>query len=202
MLYLQVIRSLVSKERVFNFKFISMKKLFLLFAAVVVSLTAGAQMYVGGEAGFWREWQKGANMTDFSIKPEVGYNLNENWAIGMAFGYEYEYWDGKKMNTFEVAPYVRYTYAKLGPVNLFLDGGFGFSTFKIKEKGVSSDAQNAWSVGLKPGLSVNLTEKLSFIAHFGSLGYSDADGNNGFGRNGFGFNVNGNNLLFGMLYNF
>ena len=134
-----------------------MKKLFLLIAVAVVTLTASAQVYVGGEVSFWREWQNAANKTTFSIMPEIGYNLDENWAIGTTLGYDYQYEKGVKYNAF----------AKLGNVNLFVDGGFGFATYKYKHNGVSSDSQNAWSVGLKPGLSVNLTEKLSFIAHVG-----------------------------------
>ena len=179
-----------------------MKKLFLLIAVAVVTLTASAQVYVGGEVSFWREWQNAANKTTFSIMPEIGYNLDENWAIGTTLGYDYQYEKGVKYNAFEVAPYARYTFAKLGNVNLFVDGGFGFATYKYKHNGVSSDSQNAWSVGLKPGLSVNLTEKLSFIAHVGFLGYRDADEAPIFGQNGFGFNLDGNALSFGLYYNF
>lgn len=102
----------------------------------------------------------------------------------------------------EVAPYARYTYAKLGSVNLFLDGGFGFETYKIKHNGITSDSQNAWEIGIKPGLSVNLTEKLSFIAHVGFFGYRDADDEPVFGQNGLGFNLDGNALSFGLYYNF
>ena len=142
----------------------------------VASLTAGAQVYVGGEVGLWRNWKDAANTTNFTIKPEVGYNLNEKWAVGTTLGYIYSYDQGEKTNAFTVAPYARYTFVKLGNVNLFLDGGFGFATYKVKSaEGVKGDAQNAWEVGIKPGVSVSLTEKLSFIAHVGFLGYRTAD---------------------------
>ena len=165
------------------------------------SLVANAQLYVGGELGFWREWQDGANTTNLTILPEIGYNLSDNLAIGTVIGWEYAYVQGIKANGLTVAPYLRYTFFKWDNVNVFVDGGFGFATAKVK----GMDAQNAWSVGLKPGVAVNLTEKLSFVTHFGFLGYRDSDDEIGpeiFGRNGFGLDLNGNNLTFGLYYNF
>lgn len=180
-----------------------MKKVLLSFVVAVMAISASAQVYLGGELGFWREWQDGANKTQFSILPEVGYNLSDSWAIGTTIGYVHQYQKGDKVNAFEVAPYARWTFLKLDNVNLFLDGGFGFATYKEKYKdGGDSGSQNAWSVGIKPGVSVNLNDKLSFVAHVGFLGYRDADEAQIFGDNGFGFGVDGNSLTFGLYWNF
>lgn len=178
-----------------------MKKFLFTLAAAVITLTASAQVYVGGEVGFWRNWDD--NHTTFTIKPEVGYTLSDNWAIGTTIGYAHNYKDGAKYNGFEVAPYARYTFVKFDAVSLFLDGGFGFQTYKVKVNGHSSDSQNGWEVGIKPGVKVDLTEKLSFVAHVGFLGYRDSDDDvSAFGEDGFGFSANGNNLTFGLYYNF
>ncbi len=48
-----------------------MKKIFLSVAVAAMSLTASAQVYVGGEVGAWRN--SDANTTTVSIQPEVGY---------------------------------------------------------------------------------------------------------------------------------
>lgn len=178
-----------------------MKKFLFTLVAAVVTLTASAQVYVGGEVGLWRNWND--NKTTFEILPEVGYNLNENWAIGTSIGYAYNYADGEKINAVEVAPYARYTYAKFDAVSLFLDGGFGFMTYKVTPRhGKSGDSQNAWQVGIKPGVKVDLTSKLSFVAHVGFFGYQDSDEATIWGEDGFGFQLNGNNLNFGLYYNF
>lgn len=90
----------------------------------------------------------------------------------------------------------------MGKVNLFLDGGFGFATYKIKG---NDSSDNAWEVGIKPGLSVNLTEKLSFVSHVGFFGYRDADDSvieDVFGEKGFGFDLNASQITFGLLWNF
>lgn len=170
--------------------------------AVVITLGASAQIYVGGEVGFWRNWTNGANETSAAVLPEAGYCLDKTWAIGSQIGWMYTYKSGVKTNTFIVTPYVRWTYVKFDAVSLFVDGGFGFGTYKMSGNGVDDDSHNAWNVGVKPGVAVNLTEKLSFVAHVGFFGYSDADDYSPFGETGFGFDVNGSNLGFGLYYNF
>lgn len=170
-----------------------MKKILLTAVVALMAFTANAQAFLGGEVGVWRN--PSANTTNFSIKPEVGYVLDQNWALGLGVGYEYAYVNGAKANSVNVNPYVRYTFAKLGPVNLFLDGGFDFETVKLK--GV--DSESAWGVGVKPGLAVNLTEKLSFVSHIGFAGYRDDDI---YGNDGFGCRLSGNELTFGLYYNF
>ncbi len=172
----------------------------------VMSLTASAQVYVGGSVGLWRDYN--ANETSFNLIPEAGYNLSDKWAIGLKLGYVHEYDQGVKANGFGVKPYARWSYAKLGPVRFFLDMGFGFNTYKTKvdvgNATVKSDPFNAWEIGVSPGLAVSLTEKLDFVAHVGFLGFRDSDDGSraAFGSDGFGFNVDGNNLTFGLYYNF
>lgn len=174
-----------------------MKKFFAIAALAVMTLTANAQVFVGGQLGAWRDYD--ANTTSVSVLPEVGYTLSDKFAIGTVIGWKYNYVQGTKANSLTVAPYARYTFAQFGNVNLFLDGGFGFDTYKVS----GADAANAWEIGIKPGVAVNLTDKLSFVSHFGFLGYRDADaGAKAFGKNGFGFNADANNITFGLYYNF
>ena len=178
-----------------------MKKLFLTLAVAAASLTASAQVYVGGEVGLWRN--KDANHTNFTIKPYLGYKLSDKWDLGIGIGYEHDYENHVKKNSFEVDPYARWSYVKFGPVSLFLDMGFGVATYKTKIGDHSSDAQVGWRVGVQPGVKVALCKNLDFIAHAGFLGYREADDKHcSYGEDGFGFNFSGNNLNFGVVYNF
>jgi hypothetical protein len=176
-----------------------MRKLLLIMVVAVVTMTAKAQIYVGGELGFWRDYD--ANETTFKIIPEVGYKLSDKWAIGTTLGYEYLYAQGEKVNAMQVAPYARYTALSFGNVNIFFDGGFGFKTYKEDE---TDDSFNSWEVGIKPGLSIALNSKLNFITHFGFLGYRDTDEGSAksWGKDGLGFDFSGNNLTFGLNYHF
>lgn len=172
-----------------------MKKYLLTAMVALMSLTASAQVYVGGELGFWRN--PDANTTQFQLSPEIGYNLSQDWALGLNLSYAYNYRNGVDANTVAVAPYARYSYAQWGPVRLFVDGGFGFKSIKIDD----ADAVNGWEIGLRPGLSVSVTDKLNFISHVGFLGYRDTEEIGGEGH-GFGFFLSGQELTFGIQYNF
>jgi hypothetical protein len=180
-----------------------MKKLFSLIAVAFVAMSVNAQVYVGGSLGIdaWSS-QKNAgdrSETTFSILPEVGYNLNDEWAVGTVIGYVSDKWvgvNGISESAFTFNPYARYTFAKLGKVNLFVDGGVDFT----------SASKADWSeiaVGFKPCLAVNLTDNISFVSHIGFIGWDqfnpDGDDNN---ISEFCLNLSGANLTFGLYYNF
>ena len=185
----------------------TMKKFFLMIAVALISLTASAQVYVGGEVGVWRN--PDANHTSLTINPEVGYQLSDKWDLGIGIGYNHNYLEGAKVNAFEVDPYARWSFAKFGPVSLFLDMTAGVSTYKTKFRdNDASDANTAWRIGVTPGVKVALAKNIDFVAHCGFLGYRDSDDAydggtlSPYGEDGFGFNVSGNSLTFGINYRF
>jgi len=184
-----------------------MKKIFAIALVAMMTMTANAQVYVGGGIGFETSSQDGNSETYFKIMPEIGYNLNENWAIGIAVGYG----ESKttinqggikmtdKVKAFEVAPYARYTFAKFDKVNLFVDG-----TFNYLHTDFAGSKNNTFGIGVKPGVAVNLNEKLSFVAHVGFLGYQNSkdDYDGAKAVNTFGVSLDGSDLSFGVYYNF
>lgn len=183
-----------------------MKKIMMTLAAVAVAATMNAQVYVGGGVGFQTSSYDGNSETYFKIMPEIGYNLDENWAVGISVGYGEAKTKVKeegvtmtaKVKSFSVAPYARYTFAKFDKVNLFVDGTVGY-----QYEDYAGTKVNTFGVGLKPGVAVNLNDKLSFVAHVGFLGYENekvkgADKS----TNSFGLSVDGSNLSFGVYYNF
>lgn len=179
-----------------------MKKLFSLIAVAFVAMSVNAQVYVGGSLGIdaWSS-QKNAgdrSETTFSILPEVGYNLNDEWAVGTVIGYVSDKWNriNGSESAFTFNPYARYTYLKAGKVSLFVDGGVDFTT-------ASKADWNELAIGLKPGLAVSLSDNISFVSHLGFIGYDvynpDGDDNN---ISKFGLDLSGNNLTFGLYFNF
>lgn len=175
--------------------------------AAVAAMTVNAQVFLGGSLAFeaWSSQKLAGDKSEtvFKILPEVGYSFNEDWAIGMVIGYEQDKFNGVRKvsgavseSAFSVAPYARYSFAHVGKVNFFVDGGLDFtSATKADWKKIS--------VGFKPGLSVNLTDHWSFVSHLGFLGWEqldpDGDDNN---VSKFGLNLSGSNITFGMYYNF
>ena len=180
-----------------------MKKIVMTLAAAFVATAMSAQVYVGGSLGI-NAWSSQKNAGDrsettFKIMPEIGYNINDAWAVGTVIGYVSDKWqgvEGVSENAFVIAPYARYTFAKCGKVNFFIDGGVGFTT-------ASKADWTEFSVGLKPGLAVALSDKVSFVSHFGFFGYDqwnpEGDNNN---ISKFGLDLDGNNLTFGLYLNF
>jgi hypothetical protein len=187
-----------------------MKKFLMTIAAAFVAVSMNAQVYLGGSLGFGAaSTQKNLgdrSETVFSILPEIGYNLNDQWAIGAVIGYQSNKFNnvveinGENVAGHEAAftfnPYARYTFMKAGKLNLFVDGGVDFSS-------ATKGDCTYLGFGVKPGLAVNLTDKLSFVSHIGFLSYQlvnpDGDDNN---ASVFGLDLSGNNLTFGLYYNF
>ena len=183
-----------------------MKKIFAVALVAMMTMTVNAQVYVGGGVGLQSSSYDGNSETFFKLVPEIGYNLNEDWAVGITVGYgesKTTFKEGNvkataKVKAFEIAPYARYTFAKFDKVNLFVDGTVGYS--HVDYAGAKT---NSFALGLKPGVAVNLNDKLSFVAHVGFLGYqNDKVKGDDKSTNTFGLNLDGSNLSFGVYYNF
>lgn len=184
-----------------------MKKTIMTLFVAMVALCAQAQIYLGGTVGLATVGSEGGDdETSFKLLPEIGYNLNDKWAIGTTIGYQkgtfsmldtnISNMDGVK--AFTVAPYARWTFAKAKTVNVFLDMGFGFVS------GEANDVDfTAFNIGVQPGIAINLNRHFSLVGKIGFLGYEvinpDGDNNN---THAFGFDANGNNIQFGLYYNF
>ncbi|MCM1067661.1 MAG: outer membrane beta-barrel protein [Muribaculaceae bacterium] len=186
-----------------------MKKFYLLALLAIISLAANAQLYVGGSVGAWRGSNDDGNLTTtINILPEVGYNLNEKLAVGTTIGWEYSHVTGLDVNVFQLFPYARYTFVKLGIVNLFCDGTAGFGAGKANYDDEyfddDNDAACIWAIGLKPGISVNINDKCSIVAHVGFFGYQGA--NNAAKDVGYsdqwGLRLSGNDLKLSFYYTF
>ncbi len=181
-----------------------MKKFLAIAIMLAASISASAQLYLGGSIGLNRNTSE--NETNLTIAPEIGYNLNSTWAIGGELAYNYKYDDGLSTNVFAIRPYARYTYYSCADnrVNLFVDGGFGLGFGKAKYAGESSDTVVLYSIGFKPGVSFKVNDKFTLLAHFGFLGYSggnDTAKDAGYPET-FGFDFSSMNLSLGMHYNF
>ncbi|WP_092068000.1 outer membrane beta-barrel protein [Prevotella sp. tf2-5] len=176
-----------------------MKKILMTLVAVAMATTMNAQWYVGGTVGYNYTKDKNTDVKSntFVITPELGYNLNEKWAVGMKIGYAYNKVDDAKSNEFVVNPYARYTFVKLDKVNFFVDGGFEYNYVKVED-----DSANGFGISFKPGVAVNLNEKISFVAHVGNFGWSSAKAKNAKSVQSVDLGLNLASVDFGLYYNF
>ena len=180
-----------------------MKKILMTIAAVFATVSMNAQVYLGGSFAFeaWSSQKLAGDKSEtvFRLLPEIGYNLNDEWAIGTVIGYQSDKFNGVNgisETAFTIAPYARYTFAQAGKLSFFVDGGFDFT----------SATKADWSeiaVGFKPGVAVNLADNVSFVTHLGFIGWDqfnpDGDDNN---ISKFGLDLSGSNLTFGLYFSF
>ena len=176
--------------------------------------------------------------------PNVGYNFNDRWALALSLSYnrsktdthtsysDVYYGEHRTINSFSVTPYVRYSFAKSGMVSFFVDGGMSFGWGKDDMNNVAeytdgnkSDQSeikktNSFSIGLRPGMLINLSDHFALELSLGFLGYthekrefdrsgyisahdpSNSNPSVSQTDNGFGFCGNSGNLNFGVIWKF
>jgi hypothetical protein len=180
-----------------------MKKFFAIAALAVASLTANAQAWLGGSFNFnWEKgkWDGAKATTSWKIAPEIGYNINENWAIAgkIAVGGESRYTKElgqlveKSVTTFTVSPYARYTFAQIDDLSFFVDGGIHFTSY-------GKDNGSSFGIGIQPGLAYKVADGVTLAAKFGYFGWRTYDKEAG-NKDQFGLGVDGNNLEFGIYF--
>lgn len=183
----------------------------MLAALAAVSMNAQNNMYVGGSLGFATTTYDGDTQgTAFSILPEFGVQLSDKWGVGVTVGYNWMKNNGTPdltSDSFEFAPYVRFTPVKLGSVNVFVDGVVGFTTGNVEAAVGSVVVDNKftnWGIGIQPGIAYNINEKFSLVAKFGNLlAFTSNKPKDGKATNTFSvLDLNGNDLSFGFYYNF
>lgn len=175
-----------------------MKKLVLSIVVAMMAIAANAQVYVGGGVGIGSskvDVDGAESVTAYKFVPEIGYNINDEWAIGVSFGWQGANKGGEK--SVFVNPYARYTFIHSKIVDVFVDGGVGYEHMY----GGSGIDHDIYSVGFRPGLAVKLTSHLNFITHVGFIGY-EHDKVDDVKVNSFGLDLDGTNILFGINYKF
>lgn len=185
------------------FKILSkMKKILMTMVAALAAVSMNAQVYLGGGIGFRGKSYDGETTTIFSIKPEVGFTLNESSAIGLGIGFGMTGKNNTKMTVFGVNPYYRFNFLRTDKVNLFIDGSFNFEYQKGDGKANKEYKETAWSLGVRPGVAFNVNDKISFVSTVGFLGYSAAKPKDGKTTSVYGLNLDASTLNFGLFYNF
>ena len=171
-----------------------MKKLFLVLALAFAGIfTANAQVWVGG--GLGASVQK--NYTHFSIAPEIGYAINNQWQVALGAGYGFTQTKTDVLgetvthntNTLALQPYVRYVATTVGKFSLFFDlcGDFG----------LLDDARD-YAVTIQPGIAWMATDHWTAAFRFGKVGYD----HNFYGTDGFLLNADLAAPQIRLYYNF
>ena len=173
-----------------------MKKFFAIAIFTIASLTANAQAWIGGSVGF--DWEKGKwdhakSSSSWEIAPELGYNLDETWAVAIKLGVgSRKEGDNDAVTGFIINPYARYKFSNIDKVTFFLDGGLAY-------KSHGKDRGNSFGIGIKPGIAYEVADGVSLEAKFGGLGWTTFSEEAG-DYNKFGIGVDTEAILFGIFF--
>lgn len=192
-----------------------MKKIMMVAALAVASLSASAQVYLGGGVSFHSakpahfENASVDSKTTISLLPEIGYKLDDQISFGIGLGYSHSKQGDFKTDAYSIEPYLRYTFARWNNVSFFGEVGFGYShsentTEVDDDTELTTGKVNTWYIGVRPGIAIDLTKNFTFLTKIGWLGYksSKPDVDHMKASSDFGLDVSGENIQFSLQYNF
>lgn len=192
------------------------KSLLAMLLAVALAVPAMAEgMWIGGSASYYNTNVKDTSTrTSWEIAPEFGFNVNENWDLGVQVAY------GKGQNeavvigdfvspkddveSIGVAPFARYKLMEVGSFNVYAKGSIFYKNSKLKDADVKVDSYGITIVPVVEYM-INDSWSISAILNFAELGYTHAkaDVTGDPEADEFGFNVNDGNIFsVGVAYHF
>lgn len=175
-----------------------MKKIFALAAAAMMALAVNAQVYVGAGLGFNYNKTEDVKTTQFVVIPEVGYNINENVAVGADFGFlSTKVGDADAQDAYQVDVYGRYNFAEAGAVKFFGEVAVGYQWASV------GDATPGFTtVAVRPGVSVDLGKGASLVGRFNLFQYGKGNEDAGkISSTSFGLLGGDSSLSVGVLFN-
>ncbi len=158
-----------------------MKKLSIAVFFCVFAFTTLAQtrLWVGGSVSFGASE---SGETNFGIFPEFGYRLSKSASLGLMLGYSYQKSElsvgevERVSNGFVVNPFLRYAFFQGRAGALFVDGSTRYALYVSKLKGTGHYAYETSSTifdaGIRPGISINVSDRVAITSRVGFLGYS------------------------------
>ena len=151
------------------------------------------------------------------INPDIGYSVNNNLLLGVKSGFSFGnqeslnsqgYTYESNFETLSVASYIRQYFPMGSKLAFNLEGGAIFtkrwedSTNNSSDDILTRDVSSVF-VGITPGFSFVLSEKVFLYSNLGSMGYnyntSESSGVEKSKNNLFSFNLFTTNLNFGLL---
>ena len=189
-----------------------MKKILLSLAALALAATMNAQVWIGGEVGFDMNHTNGSGYTanEFTIAPDIGYTLSDNFSVAFALGYSHASdVDGSKygmpgmtlsnVNAYTIKPYTCYTFVKAGNFAFFVISGLKYIV--THAQGIENNF-NQFGVYVIPAIAYSVSDKVTLASHLGDGLYFDHTWMKDVSRNNrVGFNLF-HGISFGAYYFF
>lgn len=136
-----------------------MKRLIVIVALLIVSMTARGQFYLGGGIGLGSRYGGYGEGLSLTIAPDFAYRVNNNFMVGAQVSYRTGY------DRLAVTPYARWHIMPLeGLVSIFVS-----MTAPLEFYGDYTSV----SARVRPGIAIRVSPGLYLLAHIGSFGYTE-----------------------------
>lgn len=163
-----------------------MKKIFTLAVATIISVTAFSQTskgtwLAGGAANFTSQSQGGNSISQINITPNVGYFVNDNFAVGGTVNLGSQSGSGSTFTSFGIGPMARYYFAEIGKkAKLYGQAEFAYASVS---GGGSSQSGTGWGLQAGPAFFLTKNVALETTLRYGSISVGGSSANT------FGVNV-------------
>lgn len=164
-------------------------------ALAAFAFAANAQFVIGGNVGIAHGGTSNGDFNDeastnMSIKPKVGYWLNDKMQVGMQFGLDYAYtrdysgtdnakYESATSTSWQFAPYFRYNVANWKNFTIFCEAQLGLGitpksswmrNYPTETSGEGSTSSFDLGLVVLPGLNYALTDHISLDLYVNLLG--------------------------------
>ena len=158
-------------------------------------------MFVGGTLGFnsIHNGETGETQGVFKVSPGIGITLTQKWSFCLGVTYlnkESEY------NKFYVSPSMRYSAFGIGSVSFIVDTGFDYAIGKDKSRQSGHQKFNEWNVNVKPGIVLNFSDRVWFVAHIAQIGFKREKWENTKATTAWGAGMDMDNIDMGLYFSF
>lgn len=161
--------------------------------------------FISGSFDFQSETIGSITKTDLAFSPRYGYFISDKIVVGgkLSLG-QNKTTDSivvENNSVFSAGVFTRYYTSPKSRFSLFGHLGFNFNT---QTENISKSNVNGFDLGLSPGISYFLSDKLAIEATFGQLGFetSKPDVAGAVSTNTVNFDLNLSNIGFGLIYKF
>lgn len=181
----------------------------LLFALSMVSnAQEKGKVILGGaislqSADYESRYYTESTINKFTFEPEIGYQVNENFSLGLTIAYESTATTGSASGSGKAIgfiPYLRYTNAITGQLKYYVEPSAG-QVFDVEDE--SENPTDNFLAGLDVGLQYFLTPKISCEISLAQFAYQYVfDGDTNEQLNQYGLSINIINPQLGFKFYF
>ena len=189
-----------------------MKKIFTIAVATMIAATSFAQkgsMFVYGNVGLnSTKFANESKTSSFELTPGIGYNLNKDWSVGLAFNLMSNKstnslgTDVSKSSTFAFGPFVRYTKNLSSTFSVYGQFDAMFGTDKSGVTPATESKTTTMNLGVTPAVMVHVSKAVAINLSFGGLTYGTSKGDYSGAKTASSFDFNfGKNTMIGLQFN-